>query len=53
MPLFTYKCQGCGLVDQRVGGLDDNVAICLKCGGLMFRIEDWPEVFEAMAREET
>jgi predicted nucleic acid-binding Zn ribbon protein len=46
MPLFSYKCVDCGQVDERIGGVDDHVAICVNCNGLMIRQEDWPEILE-------
>jgi putative FmdB family regulatory protein len=40
MPRYCYRCLDCGSWDQRVAGLDDDTAICTKCGGLMLRVAD-------------
>jgi putative FmdB family regulatory protein len=40
MPVYSYRCLECGSWDQRVAGLDDDTAICTKCGGLMLRVAD-------------
>ncbi len=40
MPLYNYQCPDCGAHDQRLGGLDDHLALCLDCGGLMLRLDD-------------
>ena len=50
MPLYEYSCSDCGAKDHRIGAIDDNCAICHKCGGLMMRLDDpfqvllWDEV---------
>ncbi|MEW6657715.1 MAG: FmdB family zinc ribbon protein [Thermodesulfobacteriota bacterium] len=40
MPIYSYRCLDCGSWDQRVAGLDDATAICIKCKGLMLRVND-------------
>ena len=45
MPVYEYQCLDCGEVDQRVGGLDDQTAICVQCGSLMLRLDE--DVFQA------
>jgi putative FmdB family regulatory protein len=40
MPIYGYRCLDCGSWDQRVAGLDDDTAICTKCGSLMLRVSD-------------
>ncbi|MFA6269975.1 MAG: FmdB family zinc ribbon protein [Candidatus Paceibacterota bacterium] len=39
MPLYDYQCVDCSARDQMVAGLDDHVALCPQCGGLMLRLE--------------
>ena len=52
MPLYDYQCIGCGGRDQRLSGLDDDLAICQAlvrmpgrlntyqtCGGMMLRVD--------------
>ena len=48
MPIYGYRCLDCGSWDQRVAGLDDDTAMCTKCGGLMLRVADniWGPYFE-------
>ncbi len=45
MPVYEYQCVDCGDLDQRVGGLDDQTAICTQCGSLMLRLDE--DVFQA------
>lgn len=40
MPVYEYQCVDCGEIDQRVGGLDDQTAICAFCGSLMLRLDE-------------
>lgn len=44
MPIYNYLCVDCGAEDRRVAGLDDRVANCVECGGVMFRTD--PDLFE-------
>ncbi len=44
MPVYEYQCLDCGEMDQRVGGLDDQTAICALCGSLMLRLDE--DVFQ-------
>jgi putative FmdB family regulatory protein len=37
MALYEYQCIDCAAKDKRIAGLDDSVAICHECGGLMWR----------------
>ncbi|MDD2903182.1 MAG: zinc ribbon domain-containing protein [Syntrophales bacterium] len=38
MPLYDYRCADCGAWDQRIGGLDDDTALCSQCDGIMIRV---------------
>jgi putative FmdB family regulatory protein len=40
MPIYRYHCLDCGSWDQRVAGLDDDMAVCTNCGGLVLRVAD-------------
>lgn len=40
MPLYDYQCGDCGAKDLRIGAIDDQVALCVECGGLMLRLDD-------------
>ena len=40
MPAYNYRCVDCGTDDCRIGGLDDHVAVCVACGGMMLRTDD-------------
>jgi hypothetical protein len=40
MPLYEYLCFTCGAKDQRIAGLDDHIASCVECGGIMARTQD-------------
>lgn len=44
MPLYEYQCIDCKVRDQRVAGLDDHIAICVHCDGLMLRLDE--DVFQ-------
>lgn len=46
MPTFTYLCSNCSCHDSRIAGIDDHTAVCVQCGGLMFRMEQDEEVFK-------
>ncbi len=37
MPLYFYGCRACGLVEERVAGIDDRTLICTECGEVMDR----------------
>jgi putative FmdB family regulatory protein len=39
MPLYDYQCVDCSAWEKMVAGLDDHVALCPQCGGLMLRLE--------------
>ena len=49
MPLYEYQCVDCSAKDQRVAGIDDHTALCVKCGGLMLRLDE--DVFAACVPE--
>jgi putative FmdB family regulatory protein len=49
MPIYDYLCADCGGRDQRVAGLDDHMALCVQCGGLMFRLDE--DVFQPYFEE--
>ena len=40
MPIYEYQCVDCGGRDQQVAGLDDHMALCPNCGGLMLRLDE-------------
>lgn len=40
MALCEYRCIDCAAVDRRLGGLNDSLAICDQCGGLMFKYDE-------------
>ncbi len=40
MPVYTYRCVDCGDREERIGGLDDQTAICALCRGLMLRLDE-------------
>jgi hypothetical protein len=40
MPIYEYQCVDCGSHDQRVAGLDDHMALCIQCLGLMLRLDE-------------
>ena len=40
MPIYSYRCTSCGAQDLRVAGLDDDMAVCVKCHGRMLRLDD-------------
>ncbi len=35
LPIYKYQCMECAEIDLRVGGFNDQAAICLQCGSLM------------------
>ena len=39
MPLYLYQCFKCLHHDNRIGGVDDHVAICDLCGHPMIRLD--------------
>ncbi len=40
MPLYEYQCTDCQARDQRLAGLDDHTALCVRCGSLMLRLDE-------------
>ncbi len=40
MPVYEYQCVDCGVLDQRIGAIDDHTAICALCGSLMLRLDE-------------
>jgi putative FmdB family regulatory protein len=40
MPIYEYHCLDCGSRDERLAGLDDHTALCVRCRGMMFRQEE-------------
>jgi len=49
MPIYRYLCLKCGIVEPRIGGVDDVIAKCVECdGGLMGRLDinPWDKYFE-------
>jgi putative FmdB family regulatory protein len=55
MPSYEYKCIHCGTEDERIGGLDDNTALCMDCGNLMLRLNEdaFRPYFDQPVAEET
>jgi putative FmdB family regulatory protein len=45
MPMYEYQCVDCSQREVRVAGLDDHVALCVECGGLMLRLDE--DLFQA------
>lgn len=37
MPLYDYRCQACGEVDEHWAGIDDMQMVCPHCGGEQIR----------------
>jgi putative FmdB family regulatory protein len=54
MPLYDYLCVDCGESEKRVASLDDYVALCAKCGGIMLRTDEdiWLPLWEEQLRQE-
>jgi len=40
MPLYEYLCADCGESDKRIAGVDDHMALCIECGGVMLRLDE-------------
>ncbi len=42
MPIYQYRCmdENCGRQEPVIAGLDDAMAICSGCGGLMLRLDE-------------
>ncbi|MHB9074263.1 MAG: FmdB family zinc ribbon protein [Desulfobaccales bacterium] len=40
MAVYDYRCVDCGEIDQRVAGLDDHMALCSGCRGVMLRLNE-------------
>lgn len=42
MPIYQYQCtdEKCGQAEPVIAGLDDAMAICSRCGGLMLRLDE-------------
>jgi len=53
MPLYDYLCADCGEEDQRVAGIDDYVALCVNCGGIMLRTDEdiWLPLWEKQLQQ--
>ncbi len=47
MPLYVYECRGCGLLEERLAGLDDVVVVCTECGEAMDRLASQQEALDA------
>jgi predicted nucleic acid-binding Zn ribbon protein len=39
IPIYEYQCSDCLAKDDRVAGLDDHLAICHRCAGVMLRLD--------------
>ncbi len=40
MPKYNYQCLYCGNCDLSLGGLNDHMTLCSRCGNLTVRLED-------------
>lgn len=40
MPAYQYQCVQCQTSETRIGGVDDHVAVCNRCGHLMLRLDN-------------
>ncbi len=42
MPVYLYRCtaEQCNHKEPVIAGLDDAIAVCSQCGGLMRRLDD-------------
>ncbi len=51
MPVYNYQCIYCQVTESRIGGVDDHLAICANCWGLMVRLDHdlFSPYFEAAA----
>ncbi len=49
MPFYAYKCIHCYAEEERLGGLDDDTALCLQCGNIMLRLDE--DVFQPYFEE--
>jgi hypothetical protein len=36
--LYEYQCLSCLVLDTRIAGIDDYLAICHQCGNVMLRV---------------
>ncbi|RJR35222.1 MAG: hypothetical protein C4567_14860 [Deltaproteobacteria bacterium] len=45
MPVYDYRCLDCGALARRIGGIDDHMALCPRCRGVMLRLTE--EVFQS------
>ncbi len=52
MPLFEYKCPGCGVEESRIAGLDDRTVVCTNCSQLMSRVNDEQDLFQSYWNKE-
>jgi predicted nucleic acid-binding Zn ribbon protein len=39
VPAYHYQCTHCQVTACRIGGVDDHLAICARCGHLMLRLD--------------
>lgn len=45
MPVYVYKCSGCGIVsDVFLGVFDDSEVVCQSCGEVMGRVPSFGAV---------
>lgn len=40
MPAYLYQCLTCRTRDTRIGGVDDHMALCDRCGQPMVRLDN-------------
>jgi len=52
MPLFEYKCPGCGVEESRIAGLDDRTVVCTSCSQLMRRLNEEEDLFQSYWNKE-
>jgi hypothetical protein len=39
VPAYYYQCTHCQVTEYRIGGVDDHLAICVRCHHLMLRLD--------------
>lgn len=54
MPTYDYLCVDCGEDGQRISGVDDHVAVCVNCDGIMLRTDEdiWSPLWEEQLRQQ-
>jgi putative FmdB family regulatory protein len=44
MPLYDYKCQNCGVIEDIWAGIEENNLFCPLCEGIMTRLISAPHI---------